>query len=181
MLGERVKKIRLNNNISVRDLAAKVGVSASFLYQLEQGKVSPSYSTLRTIAGVLNTSVALLAGDEQPEDWEVVRKDRYRRVITDTPGFNMELPGFLGPRNKKMQPVFFRLEPGCRQDGLMFGHDREELIYVLDGTLELIFGNKQYTLQEGDFGYFMFDHPQALKNPGAKETRVLWIVSPPGA
>ncbi|MGE5550880.1 MAG: helix-turn-helix domain-containing protein [Bacteroidota bacterium] len=180
MLGARVKKIRLNSNMSVRSLAAKVGVSASFLYQLEQGKVSPSYSTLRTIAGALNTSVALLAGDELPEDWEVVRKDRRRRVITDTPGFDMELPGFLGPRNKKMQPMFFHLEPGCRQEGLMFNHEREELIYVLEGTLAVKFTGKEYTLQEGDFGYFMFDHPSVLSNPGDKTTRVLWIVSPPG-
>ncbi|HHX26707.1 MAG TPA: helix-turn-helix transcriptional regulator, partial [Firmicutes bacterium] len=51
--GVRLKKIRTNSGMSARDLADKVGVSASFIYQLERGEAAPSYSTLKRIASVL--------------------------------------------------------------------------------------------------------------------------------
>lgn len=181
MIGERLRKLRANSHLSVRALAAQVGVSASFIYQLEQNKVSPSFSTLKGIAKALNTSVSVLAGDELPEEWEVVRRDRRRHVVTGSPGLTVELLGFLGPRNKRMQPVVFRLEPGASHDGFIYDHDREDLIFVQEGTLEITVGQKVYSLSEGDVGYFMFDHPGLIRNPGDKVTAGLWVVCPPGA
>ncbi len=181
MIGDRLKKIRTNSQMSVRSLAGRVGVSASFVYQLEQNKVSPSFSTLKAIAQALNTSVSVLAGDELPDDWEVVRRDRRRHIVTDNPGLNIELLGFLGPRNKKMQPVIFRLEPGASHERFIFNHEREDLVYLQEGVLEIAVGRKVYTLAEGDVAYFMFDHPTALRNPGDKVAAGLWVVCPPGA
>ncbi|NPV71370.1 MAG: helix-turn-helix transcriptional regulator [Firmicutes bacterium] len=180
-MGERLKKLRMNCHMSVRNLAASVGVTPSFIYQIEQGKVSPSFSTLKGIAGALNTSVALLAGDDLPEEWEVVRKDRRRHIVTGDPGVRVELLNFLGPRNKKMQPVALRLEPGATQQGFIYSHDREDLVYVQEGTIEVSFGRKAYTLNEGDVAYFMFEHPAVVRNPGDRTAVALWIVCPPGA
>lgn len=181
MIGERLKKLRTNGHLSVRDLASRVGVSASFIYQLEQDKVSPSFSTLRSIAGALNTSVSVLAGDELPEEWEVVRRDRRRRIVTGEPGVTVELPGFLGPRSKKMQPLIFRLEPGASQEGFVYTHEREDLVYLQEGTVEITVGRRVYAMREGDVAYFMFDRPGTIKNPGDKAAVGLWVVCPPGA
>lgn len=93
-LGERIKQLRQNKNLSVRQLAKEVGVTASFIYQLEQDKVSPSFSTLKSIAGVLNTNMSLLIEEELPEEWVIIKKDKRRQVKTENSLVNLELFSF---------------------------------------------------------------------------------------
>ena len=46
-IGERIKKSRNDRGLSLRELATKVELSASFLSQIEQGKASPSIENLK--------------------------------------------------------------------------------------------------------------------------------------
>jgi len=180
-LGTRIKKLRLNNNLSVRKLAEKVGVTASFIYQLEQNKVSPSFSTLKSIATHLNTSISLLVEEELPEEWVIIRRDRRRRLVTENQALTMELLTFLGSRDKKMQPVVFKIEPGAENTEMNFFHqDREDFIYLLKGKVEIVTGDNKYLLEEGDAAYFIFESPTCIKNIGNEKAEGLWVISPPG-
>ncbi|HEY3314558.1 MAG TPA: XRE family transcriptional regulator [Bacillota bacterium] len=178
-LGSRLKKMRLNQLLSVRDLAAKVGVSPSFIYQLEQGRVSPSFSTLKAMAMALGTRVSVLTDDNLPEDWLVVRRDRRKRLVTSSEGVNVELLTFLGSRDKRMQPVILTLGPGAVYDENLNVHDHEDFLLVLDGRVEVTLGDRALELAVGDAGYFLFQRPTSLRNPGETEARVLWTISPP--
>ncbi|MBK9246559.1 MAG: helix-turn-helix domain-containing protein [Ignavibacteria bacterium] len=67
--GERMKELRIREKLSLRDLATRVGLSAGYLSQLENNKLSisgfPSEENISKIASVLNadeTELALLAG-----------------------------------------------------------------------------------------------------------------------
>lgn len=180
VVGQRVRRLRENCRLSVRELAAKVGVSASFIYQLEQGKVSPSFSTLKAISQTLGANMSVLVGDALPEEWEVVRQNRRKRYVTSNPHFRAELLTFMGPRNKRMQPVVFSLEPGAEQEGFIYAHDREDFVFVHQGRLEVFLDNRSYVLEAGDAAYFMFDHPIKIKNPGDEPVVGLWVISPPG-
>jgi len=64
-LGEKIKKIRNEKGFSLRDLAGKVDLSASFLSQIEQGKASPSIENLKKIANCLDVRVSYLIEDEE--------------------------------------------------------------------------------------------------------------------
>ncbi|MEG3072507.1 MAG: helix-turn-helix transcriptional regulator [Candidatus Syntrophopropionicum ammoniitolerans] len=103
--------------MTVRQLAEKVGLSASFLYQLEQDKTSPSFSTLKGIAAALNTNITLLVEDSLPEEWLIVRNNNYKRIVTGNPGMELNLLTFLGHREKRMQPMVFELASRCFQRG----------------------------------------------------------------
>lgn len=180
-LGDRIKHLRLNCNLSVRQLAKMVGVTASFIYQLEQNKVSPSFSTLKSIAGVLNTNITLLADDELPEEWVIIRKDNRKKVKSDHKSLNLELLTFLGTRNKKMQPLVFEVECGASQVQLpLFSGEHEDFLFILQGEAQIDTGKAIYQLGEGDAAYFMFDGPATITNTGDKKVKGLWVVSPPG-
>src|SRR5438876_11792096 len=56
-LGQRIRAERLRRDIGLRALAREVGVSASMISQLENGKAQPSVSTLYAITSVLGMSV----------------------------------------------------------------------------------------------------------------------------
>lgn len=77
-IGERIKKKRNEKNFSLRELANKVDLSASFLSQIEQGKASPSIENLKKIATYLEVKVSYLIEDEDETlgSYHIRREDR---------------------------------------------------------------------------------------------------------
>ncbi len=61
MLGEYVKKYRLQRGYNMAELAEKVGCSRSFISQVEKGQANPSVATLKKIADALGVSVEILS------------------------------------------------------------------------------------------------------------------------
>ena len=179
-LGERVRKIRSNSGISVRDLASIVFVSASFIYQLEKDESSPSFSTLKRIAGELGTSVGVLTDDVLPENWLIVRKDNLRHVVTGEDGFNLNIMAFLGSRDKRMQPHLFSVEPGKTVELSVYDHDHDDLFVLTQGELEFWSQGHWYHIVAGEAAYFSLHNASKMRNPGTEEAKGIWVVSPPG-
>lgn len=67
-VGSRVREERLRQNIGVRELSRRVGVSASMISQVELGKASPSVGTLYAIVNHLGLSLDELLLD-RPNRW----------------------------------------------------------------------------------------------------------------
>jgi transcriptional regulator with XRE-family HTH domain len=183
--GVRLKKIRTNSGMSARDLANRVGVSASFIYQLERGEAAPSYSTLKRIASVLGTAVSVLTDDEFPDEWVVARKSGRRHIVAghETRGVEVQLLAFLGSRNKRMQGCVVTLQAGYgySKEDFPFGHDRDDFVYVLTGALDVESGGKWYHLEQGDAAYFSLHDMEGVRNQEETQAQLLWIVSPSGA
>lgn len=59
-LGSRIKKVRMDRDITIKDLAGSAGVSPGLISQIENGQTVPHLDTLERIAGALNTSPAYL-------------------------------------------------------------------------------------------------------------------------
>ena len=176
----KLKRVRLNSGLSVRALAEKVGVSPSFIYQLEKGETAPSFSTLKKIAGVLGVSVAVLTEDELPEEWFIVRGPARKRLVLDAEGIEVELFGFLGSRDKRMQAIHFRMKPGCTCSEVIFTHERDDFIYITEGAVEFRLGDRWHKLEAGDAAHLSFQNPSEIRNPGRTDARGIWVVSPVG-
>jgi quercetin dioxygenase-like cupin family protein len=80
--------------------------------------------------------------------------------------------------NTVMEPHLFLIAPEAGS-GDSYAHEGEEFIYVLRGDLEITVEGEQYRLKAGDSFYFESATPHRWKNPGRKETSVLWINTPP--
>src|SRR5580658_9790209 len=57
-IGERIKKLRLKKSMGLVELGKHTGLSASFLSQLETGRVVPTLRNLSRIAMVFNKDLA---------------------------------------------------------------------------------------------------------------------------
>ena len=68
ILGERVKALRNERNITREMLAERIDVSTRFLADVEAGKVGVSLSTLKNLCRALSTSADYLIGISQPSD-----------------------------------------------------------------------------------------------------------------
>ena len=103
-IGAIIKSKRKENNISLKGLAQKVDVSASFLSQVECDKVFPSLQTLKKISVALNYSIGELIGEERSKKNTQVLKVNERRVLQEI-GTGVELQ-FLSSldRNHILEP-----------------------------------------------------------------------------
>ena len=63
-MGERLRAVRRERGLSLRELAKRLDVSPSLISQVETGRASPSVSTLYAMAQVLSVSVDDLLFDE---------------------------------------------------------------------------------------------------------------------
>ncbi|HAI21997.1 MAG TPA: XRE family transcriptional regulator [Clostridiales bacterium UBA8153] len=177
---ERLRRMRVNSGMTVRSLAQRIGVSASFIYQLEKGESSPSFSTLRKLAEVFHSSMSVFLEDRFPEEWTIVRKGRRKPLFTGEDGCRAELMLFLGPRARRMQPLVLHLDAGKLMHKFIYEHDRDDFVFVCTGTVEISAGDQAHRLEAGDCAYFTFTGPSTIRNCGEGPAELLWVVSPTG-
>lgn len=172
--GQRFRRLRVRRGLSLAQVAKATGVSVGFLSALERGQMRSSIATLRRIARFYRTNILALfetAGDNP----RLVRPSE-RKILETTPDVRMEL---LAWGHTVMEPHLFRVKPGG-SSGESYSHEGEEFLHVLRGDFE-IWLNKadHYRLKPGDSLYFESSTPHRWRNPGRKETWVLWINTPP--
>lgn len=63
-VGERIKRLRKERKLTLRELSEKVDISISFLSDIENGRSNPSLERLKSIAEALDTTVSYLLGEE---------------------------------------------------------------------------------------------------------------------
>ena len=172
--GQRFRRLRTSRGLSLAQVAKSTGVSVGFLSALERGQMQSSIATLRRIARFYRTNILSLfetAGDNPRLD-----RPSQRKILETTPDVRMEL---LAWGNTAMEPHLFRVKPGGGS-GESYSHEGEEFLHVLRGDFEIwLKSGEHYRLKPGDSLYFESSTPHRWKNPGRKETWVLWINTPP--
>lgn len=135
--------------------------------------MSGSVGTLRKLARFYKTNI-LDFFDANGTNSRHVRPPE-RKVLEAGAGVRMEL---LAWGNTVMEPHLFRIAPEAGS-GESYAHEGEEFIYVLRGDLEISVDGEDYRLKPGDSFYFESATPHRWKNPGRKETWLLWVNTPP--
>jgi transcriptional regulator with XRE-family HTH domain/quercetin dioxygenase-like cupin family protein len=194
-IGSRVREERLRHKIGVRELARRIGVSASLVSQVELGKASPSVGTLYAIVNELGLSLdELLLGPDgwrgrpetsgesptvsaQPDDDAVdpvVRRGGGKTIQLDS-GVRWERLTPETPQDVDFLSVVY--EPGsasCPEDSLM-RHSGVEYGHVLKGRLGVTVGFETYELGPGDSISFESTMPHRLFNLGREPVKAIWF------
>jgi len=155
-------------------VAARTGVSASFLSQVERGIVSPSIQSLIAVSRALEVPIYhfLL---ESPDP--VVRHDRRRRLIMPNTSVDYEL---LCPDvHRSMEVSLGRLEANAASSDEPLAHATEEFMLVLEGVMEIEIGPRRYVLEPGDAIYFHGIAPHRFFSVGDRDLIFISAVSPP--
>jgi DNA-binding transcriptional MerR regulator/quercetin dioxygenase-like cupin family protein len=172
--GQSFRRLRQKRNLSLVQVARATGVSVGFLSALERGQMRASIATLRRIARYYRTNLFSFF-DASGKNSRLVQSPE-RRVLETTKGVRMEL---LAWGNKVMEPHLFRIKPGSGS-GEPYTHEGEEFLHVIRGEFEIWLGEEEhYRLKPGDSLYFESSTPHRWRNPGSKESCLLWINTPP--
>ena len=176
-LGARIRALRLARGSTLRKLAAEAGVTESFLSQVERGVASPSIASVQRIARALGQSIAeLFAADERAGS--LVRVDDRRRVVYQGLGAVDEF--LTRATDGRLQVIMSTIEAGGGTGDEAYTHDSdEEVVIVLEGSLDLWVGPEHYRLEVGDAVTHSSRIPHRNTNPGPGVARVLFCITPP--
>ena len=156
-IGERIKRLRLKKSMGLVELGKHTGLSASFLSQLETGRVVPTLRNLARIAMVFSKDLSYFFEAEPDALFRIHRrKERVRMPQTgvEFPAYYFESLGYMVP-DRDMDPYFAEFVPLTDEmEPRAHMHPGFEFLYVLDGELALRHGEKECTLEPGDAVYF---------------------------
>jgi transcriptional regulator with XRE-family HTH domain len=176
-IGSRIKTHRQSNHLTLKQLAEKVGCTDAYLSQIENGRVSPSISSLKKIADALQTKITDFFVESQNDEPVVLRPTQ--RVTLTLDRWNARIQSMvINPKNKRMHPFFTTIQPGGGSHGL-YSHVGEEFGLVLKGQLEIVLDGVVHLVRENESFYYNSSEPHSWTNPGSEETVVVWVISPP--
>jgi transcriptional regulator with XRE-family HTH domain len=148
-IGQKIRRLRLKRSMGLAELGKEVGLSASFLSQLENGRVIPTLRNLSRIALVFKKELSYFFRDENDKVFRVSRgKDRIRLVVGEF--LLSDSMSVLVP-DRHIVPCIADFLPGI--EGAAF-HPQIfpglELVYVIDGSLTLSTEGKTELLHSED-------------------------------
>jgi transcriptional regulator with XRE-family HTH domain len=175
-LGALIRKNRKERKLTLKAVAEKARVSEGFLSQVENSVSSPSVDTLISICHALGVNAGDLLNEAgTQENLVVIRKGEWEDVEIPHAGFVTRR--FLPPENRSVidSAVLF-LKSGTRIPVRKNVKNGQEILCVLKGSLELVYGDQTVLLTEGDAVHF-YANPakQHITNNGKGVTVVLWV------
>jgi len=179
VISQNIKRIRLERQLSVEQLAKMSGLTKGYMSKIENSSKAPPFSTLIKIASALHTDVSILISidSELAENTPlcIVRANERKEDMSRSGipyGYQYESLAYkkLG---KNMEPYI--ITPAF-DEKKVFSHEGEEFMFVLEGTHEFVYGNKRYILEPGDSIYFDSSIPHTGRSIGEKPAKVLAVI-----
>lgn len=202
-LGQRLKAVRVQAGLTLRELARAADVSPSLISQIENGKSQPSVATLYAFSRLLNVSVDELFEDDPQESAvpvavngngatrvdpvHVWRQSEYSNRVsvvhpTHRPSLVMaegvvwERLAATPERGVSFMKISYAPEATSSADGHPSTHDGYEYGLVLSGVLEITVGEEVFELRQGESLGFDSTIPHVLRNPGPEPFEGVWFV-----
>ncbi len=154
ILGRSLRAARRRAGLTMDALAEMSGVSQPHLSQMENGRVSPSISTLYRLANALGVSPQQLLPSNPADALQVIRAGSVPATpILDSPTAAVARV-LVGSPDKLLQVQEVSVSPG--QDlGQWFTHEGEEFVYVTAGTILVeLAGGSAGELAAGDSAWY---------------------------
>jgi transcriptional regulator with XRE-family HTH domain len=165
-VGQKIRELRETNNLSLRDLAQKCGLSINAISRIERGQNSPTVSSLQRIADGLGISVVSLF--ERPRQRSIVFTSTNDTVKNQLPGVLIENLTF-GLLNQQVEPIRITSDPQYGIDEELLIHFGQEFVYCVRGMVEYCIAGEQYCLNPGDSLMFDADLKHSWKNVGKSQ------------
>jgi len=177
-IGERIKRLRLKKSMGLVELGKHTGLSASFLSQLETGRVVPTLRNLSRIAMVFSKDLSYFFETEPNAVFRIHRsKERVRLPQTGVaiPTYYFESLGYMVP-DRHMDPYFAEFIPLTNEmERKAHMHAGFEFLYMLDGELDIHHGDQACTLEAGDAVYFDASTPHSYQCAGKKPANAIIV------
>ena len=175
-IGERIKQLRIQMNLTQEELANRSELSKGFISQVERDLNSPSISTLVDILECLGTNLKDFFNEDVTEkvvfsDEDIFVQDNEELSHT----INWIIPN---AQKNQMEPIIIKLLENGKSN-VYNAHEGEVFGYVLQGSISLCIGNKSLKAHRGESFYYKANSSHYVQNIDKKDSIVLWVSTPP--
>lgn len=160
-LGKLVRAARERQELSLRALAARSGVSINAISRIERGETSPTVASLRRLAQALDQPITAFF-DNAPMPASVVVQ-REHRLRAEGEGVVLESLAADMP-NQRFEPYMLTLEPGASHPASPTAHAGQEFLLCLQGSVTCQVGQEIHHLAAGDSLFFLADRTHWTHN-----------------
>jgi transcriptional regulator with XRE-family HTH domain len=172
-LGERLRAVRREQHLTLKQLEGSSGFSATHISEIERGKTSPTIGVLAKLAQALSKEPAFFLEEVQLREVAVVRAGDRKGIpkeLSHIPGEYLT-PGIPGGR---LNAYMLHLEPGSSKTveaKTYEGHPGEEGVLLLSGKVRARIGEAEFVLEPGDAIHYGSEKPHGFDNlhDGASE------------
>lgn len=195
-IGPRLRSAREEKGLSLRALAAEIGVSPSLLSQVETGKTKPSVSTLYALVSKLDISTDMLLGREESAGQRdpspqaaspaepLLPGESFRLQPEDeAPTLEME-NGVIWERlailkGVDMEALRVTYSPGAASsvEGHLMRHFGVEHVYMISGELTLKIDFETHLIRGGDSMVFDSRRPHLFVNESESPAIGVWYIT----
>ncbi|SHE32775.1 helix-turn-helix domain-containing protein [Desulforamulus putei] len=172
---EKIRTLRVQQNLTLKELSEKTGLSVSFLSQVERGTSSLAITSLKKIADAFNVPITSFFDSENNQNFLVKAEEQKPFRIEGSKAEYTRLGGeFSG---KVLEPLLVTLDPGKTHENV-FSHPGEEFYYVLEGAVIFNVDGKEYLVKKGDSIHYPSELPHFWLNPLEQKAKVLCVLTP---
>jgi transcriptional regulator with XRE-family HTH domain len=178
-LGTRLRELREDKGLSLRELSRRAGVAASFLSSMEKGKHTISVANLKVLLDVLGLTLGEFFGrSPAPTSKVVYRRAELVEISGQKRGLSFKEVA-AGRPDRLLQLLVKRYDPGADTGQEPYRHGLQEAGVVLRGTLELVLDGEVHVLNAGDCFFFDSRRPHRFRNRGKLPVDAVSVNTPP--
>ena len=180
-VGTRIKEIRNQQNITLKQLSESTNLSIGFLSQLERGLSNVAIDSLQKIANALQTPIQEILDTRQidEEDLSPLLRTYDRKITVVNPTlYSCVLSNSV--HNLSFLPRECHLQPSGIEnfDIQTYSHEGYEWSYVLEGNLRVTIDREQIDLYPGDTITIDSTKLHNWQNCGSKTAKFITINTP---
>jgi transcriptional regulator with XRE-family HTH domain len=175
-LGRCLRTLREKRGFSLRSLAEDSGLSVNTISLIENGKSTPSVTTLQKISASLHVPIVAFF-DFQPEDPKVIHTKSGQRGTAPFENGHLEDMG-QELSVSAFRPFLVTLDPESNSGIDPIIHTGFEFVYCLSGRIVYVVENKRYLLEPGDSLFFEAHLPHCWQNLSTEPSQKILVLCP---
>lgn len=182
-VGKKVATVRESLSLTAEELAERSGCDPALIRRIEAGEIVPSLAPLIKISRALGVRLGTLLDDATGLGPAITRRDeaagttRMKSLATGSTAGTLDFFSLApGKATKHMEPFLVTVHPG---GGALSSHEGEEVLFVLEGRIEVAYGKELHTLGPGDSIYYDSIVPHRVSAAGGADARILAVVYAP--
>lgn len=175
-LGDKIKNLRKDMGLSLKDLSRRSGISAAAIHKIESNGITPTITTMMKVADSLGMKVSYFIEEGQENNDAVfVRKSMREAILTFKDGLNLQGISAKKYGDFLMTAAHAVVDVGASSGSEPMHYRGEELVYCLRGKMEFQVRDKTYLLGPGDSLHFRTQIEHSWKNTGKVPATLIWI------
>ncbi len=163
VIGERFKSLRMGLGLTLDEVAQITGVSKPMLGQIERGQSSPTLNTLTKISYGLKTPLTYLLQDLHPQYSIASAGDI--PTLEDDEGRIHLYPMISFDPVRNFETVYITYAPGTRRISERHINGCEEVLFVVEGKLDVMIGGETISLNARQSIRYRADVSHGCSNP----------------